>query len=115
MRNRPPFFLPDLRAEVTLLPTDQSGRARPIFSGYRPQHLIQGYGLTSGIHVYPDRAQVRPGETAIALIQLITPEHYPHAISIGEVLPLQEGNRVIGQALVQAILNPLLKSPHQQR
>ena len=41
-------------------------------------------------------------------ITFITPEAYPHCLWPGKVLPIMEGSRVVGQATVITVLNPLL-------
>lgn len=55
---------------------------------------------------------VAPDGTARGTITFITPEAYPHCLWPGKALPILEGSRVVGQATVIAVLNPLLLAEH---
>ncbi len=96
---------PDVEAEITFLKTEEGGRLRPAFSGYRPNHLITEDYLTSGIHEYIDKEEVCPGETVKATITFITPDVYPHCLWLGREISVQEGGRVVGYAKITRIMN----------
>lgn len=97
---------PDVEAEFTLLA--KGGRETSVFSGYRPTHRIKDNYLTTGIHHYINSNEVRPGETVFGTIKFITPEAYPHCLWVGRILDVQEGSRVVGQARITRIMNPVL-------
>ena len=99
---------PDIEADVTFLTTEQGGRLGPVFPGYSPNHLIKEDYLTSGKHEYPNHEIVELGVTVHACIRFISPEFYPHTLSAGQVISLQEGSHVIGHAKVTRIINKLL-------
>ncbi len=100
---------PDIEAIVSLLPTASGGRSGPAFSGYRPAHLVMDGLLTSGVHEYHGVDRVLPGESVRATITFLAPEEYPGCLWEGRVLSVQEGGRVVGQATVIRILNPVLR------
>lgn len=85
------------------------GRSSAVSSGYRPQHKVLDDYQTTGIHDYLGRAQVLPGETVKGTITFITPEAYPKCLWIGRIIEIQEGSRIIGQAKITKIMNPLLE------
>ena len=99
---------PDVEAEFTLLTPEQGGRTTPVSSGYRPNHLVKPGYLTSGTHHYVSTEEIPPGGTALGSITFITPEAYPHCLAVGQVVLVQEGGRLVGEAKITRILNPLL-------
>lgn len=92
---------PDIKALITL-----TGRAR-VGSGYRPAHLIGTY-LTTGVHQYIGRDELKMGETLEGTITFISPEYYPHSLGVGTKIVFQEGSQVIGYACVLEIYNEIL-------
>ena len=107
---RRPGHPPDLEARITYLATEQGGRRLPIFSGYRPNH---DFGLpeelNDGMHEYPDRSSVLPGEDARALLWLLVPERNIGRLYVGMKFTVQEGSRIVGHGEVLAIFNPILQ------
>jgi hypothetical protein len=105
---------PDIEAEVWFIPTEEGGKSKPAFSGYRPQHLIMDNYQTSGEHQYINKEQVNPGERAIAKIWFISPEVYPKSLWIGREIEIKEGSWLVGCAKVTKIFNPILESETQE-
>ena len=94
---------PDIEAIITC------ERDTPFHNGYRPVHLIKEDYLTTGVHQYYDRDIVKTGESVLGSITFITPEAYPHCLWEGKQMNIQEGNRVVGSAIVVNVFNELLK------
>ena len=46
--------------------------------------------------------------TARGTITFITPEAYPASLWVGKILDIQEGGRIVGTAVVEKVLNPVL-------
>lgn len=101
---------PDVEADISLLPTSEGGRSNPAFSGYRPAHAVLDDYFTTGVHQYLDRDRLLPGDTALGTITFITPEEYPHCLSAGQTILIQEGGRMVGTARILRVLNPLLEA-----
>ena len=81
----------------------------PVFSGYRPFHKLHDNYLSSGQHKYPDTEKIMPGESARALVWLITPDVYPGCLWVGRDIDVMEGeSRLIGKLTVEKILNTVL-------
>lgn len=93
---------PDIRANITLT------REKPVYSGYRPAHLIGDY-LTTGIHEYFNIGILKSGETAEGTITFLSPEHYPHSLKVGMRLVFQEGAKIAGYVEILEIYNEFLK------
>lgn len=80
----------------------------PVADGYRPAHRIREDYLTTGVHHYFDVSQVAPDGEARGTITFISPEAYPNTLWVGKVLDIQEGERIVGTATVEKVLNPIL-------
>ena len=84
-------------------------RQGPVRDGYRPAHRVREDYLTTGVHCYFDAEEVEPDGEARGTITFITPEAYPQTLWVGKVLDIQEGERVVGTATVERVLNPVLE------
>jgi len=104
MRDR----VPDIEVRIRLLSTEEGGRSRPVYTGYRPHFQIHETLQTSGEHVFLDKDVVHPGDEAIANILFIAPEHHPKSIWLGKEIDVKEGSMLIGRATVTKIYNKSL-------
>ena len=94
---------PDIEAIITCK------RKIPFYNGYRPEHLVKEYYLTTGIHQYYGVECIPNGESALGTITFITPEAYPHCLWEGKAINIQEGSNIVGRAVIIRIFNNLLK------
>jgi len=76
--------------------------------GYRPMHLMGDHYLTTGVHHYYSVESVAPCGTARGTITFITPWAYPHSLWSGKRIQIQEGDRIVGYAIVVKLLNESL-------
>ena len=105
---RPPVD-PDLEAEIYFFATDKGGKKRPVASGYRPNHNFGlPEGLNGGMHEYPAKDWVYPGETVSALIWLLIPERQERRLHEGFTFMVQEGSHIIGKGIIVKVINPKL-------
>jgi translation elongation factor EF-Tu-like GTPase len=105
----------DVQAEVTYIRTEKGGRQGPALSGYRPAHKVRDDYLTTGLHVYIEVDMAWPGDTVLADIKFISPEHYPSCLWIGKIINIQEGSRTVGHAKIMKIYNNTLEKTSQQK
>lgn len=96
--------------DVEVIFNFNGARKNPVWSGYRPAHLVTDTYLTTGMHCYYDTEMVAPDGTAKGTITFLTPEAYPHCLWIGKKIPIQEGAKIVGYATITAIYNPLLET-----
>ena len=101
---------PDVEAIVRLIPPEEGGRTTAAYSGYRPVHAVLPDYLTSGEHEYLDVDSLEPGGSARANIKFITPQYYPNCLTVGQVIRVQEGGRLIGHAEIIQIFNDDLRA-----
>lgn len=98
-----------IQPDIEVIFTFNGMRKSPAFDGYRPEHLVMENYLTTGVHHYYDIKQISPNESAKGTITFITPEMHPHCLWIGKKINIQEGARIVGEATVVKIFNPILK------
>ena len=53
---------PGVEAEVTLLKTNEGGRACDVFTGFRPEHYVTDTYLTCGHHEYVGKEKLELGK-----------------------------------------------------
>ena len=107
--NRPMNREPDVEARVRFLRTDEGGRKGPVASGYFPNHLVAPECLIGGIIEFADREWLQLGETTDAQITYLWPEEYPISFTIGDVIRIQEGEKLVGFAEITKIMNKVLE------
>ncbi|UKS29632.1 hypothetical protein LOZ80_12125 [Paenibacillus sp. HWE-109] len=95
--------VPDVEAKITFL--KNGVRTRPVFSGYRPNHLVTDNYLTSGAHHYYEKDIVEMGETVLGTITFISPEAYPNTLWVGKTINIQEASRIVGYAEIIKVFN----------
>lgn len=95
----------DIDAKITFLKAKEGGRTTPVFSGYRPAHLVNGSYLTTGIHHYYDKEKVELGETVLGTITFISPEAFPSCLWVGKRISIQEASHIVGYAEITKVFN----------
>ncbi len=98
-----------IKPDVEVIFTFNGMRKNPAYNGYRPAHLVTDNYLTTGVHHYYGTKEVAPNGTAKGTITFLTPEAYPHCLWIGKKISIQEGARIVGEATVVKIFNPILE------
>lgn len=99
----------DIEGLFHLYEKRRNGQQIPVFSGGRPLHKLYENYFSSGQHEYPDAEKIMPGETARALVWLITPYAYPGSLWVGREIDVVNGMLdVIGKLIIEKILNPVL-------
>lgn len=95
----------DIRAEVTLLRTEEGGLHGPVRSVYfRPQVWYDGLDWDAVLDFSPvERAM--PGQTMTTCIAFLSPECHVDKLPVGKEFLVRLGQRVIGRGVVTAILN----------
>jgi translation elongation factor EF-Tu-like GTPase len=94
---------PHIEVEITLLPTEQSGRRAPIFTGF---HSSLEYDGRQGdaIHTLEQREFAFPGEQVRALLTFRHPEWHADRMESGKTFRVRDGETVIGHGTVRRVL-----------
>ena len=86
--------------QVYVLSEKEGGRAKPFFSGYRPQFYFRTTDVTGIINLPEDVEMCRPGDNVNMNVELIT----PIACEKGLRFAIREGGRTVGSGVVGEIL-----------
>jgi elongation factor Tu len=91
----------EFEAEVYILTTEEGGRHKPFFKGYKPQFYIRTTDVTGEITSLPSGVEmVMPGDTVNLSIKLITPVAMEDKMNFA----IREGGRTVGAGVVTKII-----------
>ncbi len=105
-----PNWEPDALVSLTLLSTEEGGRSNPVLNGYHPTYRVMPEYWTSTRHFFVDCDTLEPGSSGEAYVKFLTPEAYPSTLTIGQVIEVGEGEKLIGRAIVKEIYNEMLRA-----
>jgi elongation factor Tu len=88
------------KGEVLILTREEGGRAKPFFSGYRPQFYFQTTDVTGSIKLPEGIEMAMPGDNVNMEVELI----YPMAMEESQRFAIREGGRTIGAGVVTKIV-----------
>jgi len=86
--------------QTYILTTDEGGRHKPFFSGYRPQFYFRTTDVTGTLNLPEGVEMVMPGDNLQITAELIT----PIAMEQGLRFAIREGGRTIGSGVVASII-----------
>ncbi len=89
----------DLEAEIRFLATEQGGRKRYVATGYRGQLHYDDHDWDA-IYGFLNREKVEPGDTVVAAVWLLSPEHHVGKLHAGKSFEVREGRKVVALGVV---------------
>jgi hypothetical protein len=104
------------KARLRLLRTEEGGRKQAIRSDYRPNWdlgntWLREPTLNDGRVFLEEGAELSPGCEGPARVEPLAPEFWGR-IRVGSVIPMQEGSRVVGYAMILEVASrPEFLSP----
>lgn len=104
-------YHPDVEAEFRM----NGARSTSASDGYRPDHAVTDDYLASGTHHYYGQREIAPDGTAIGTITFLTPEAYPHCLYVGKEIPIREGSKTVGTAVIRFIYNSKIDCDYRKR
>jgi elongation factor Tu len=90
-------------ATISLFPTENGGRKKPVYDHYRPSFSFSTLKQFSGEISFPDSKELEPGGTATALIKLLPSRHIRQNLKSGDAFTLLEGDKIVGTGVIQQI------------
>ncbi len=94
----------DIEVVMTFLRTEEGGRTRPVFSGYRPQFHYQDQ-VGDAPHTYLGVGQVNPGDTVTTQLKFYYPQNHVGKIAVGMEFQIREGKKTVATGHVTKILH----------
>ncbi len=90
----------NLKATITLFPTEQGGRKKPVYNGYKPSFSFNTENHYSGEIKLTDRDELYPGETSKASIKLLPARTIRKNLKEKDAFSITEGNKTIGSGII---------------
>lgn len=87
-------------AEIYILKPDEGGRAKPFFSGYRPQCFIRTADCAVDITLPEEVTMAMPGDNLTTMMKLM----YPLPILQGQRFALREGGKTVAAGVITKLL-----------
>ena len=88
------------KAQTYILKSDEGGRHKPFFTGYRPQFYFRTTDVTGSIKLPEGTEMAMPGDNITFEIEL----HQPIAMEKGVRFAICEGGRTVGSGVVTEII-----------
>ena len=90
-------------ATLSLLPTEQGGRKKPVFSHYRPSFSFGSKQHFSGEITFEDNIELLPGGSTTATVKLLPSRHISEHLKPGTMFKIFEGEKVVGMGFIKSI------------
>ncbi len=90
-------------ARVSVLTSEEGGKAQPFTHGYRPNH---NFGAPQGSQFYvghievPENTWIRPGETHDLGVTFLRVPGLSELLQVGRVWRIQEGSKLVAKGQV---------------
>ena len=94
----------DIEAVITFLRTEDGGKTRPVFSGYRGQFYYDGQDWDAE-QAYIGVERVNPGDTVTTQLKFTRPQFHVGKIAVGMEFLIREGKWTVATGRVTRILN----------
>lgn len=90
----------NFQAEIYVLKPDEGGRAKPFFTGYRPQCFIRTADTAVDIALPEGMQMAMPGDNLTASLKL----NFPLPIVKGQRFALREGGKTVAAGVITKLL-----------
>ncbi len=101
MRNYKTVY--NFTALLSLLPTENGGRKRPVYDHYRPSFSFNTSNVFSGEISFIGLEELKPGRTASVKVQLLPSRYVPVNLKGGDSFTIMEGEKIVGTGVIQEI------------
>jgi translation elongation factor EF-Tu-like GTPase len=92
-----------LEATISLFPSENGGRKKPVPSGYRPSFAFNTQQHYSGEIKLIGRTELNPGESARARINLLSARTIRKTLKPSDSFTINEGNKAIGIGVIEKV------------
>lgn len=90
----------NFKAEIYVLKSDEGGRNKPFFSGYRPQAFIRTADIACAVTLPQNTQMAMPGDNLSIDMKL----DRPLALEVGHRFALREGGRTVASGVVTQVV-----------
>lgn len=93
----------DFTAIISLFPTENGGRRKPVYSNYKPSFSFNTMQHISGEIALLNKEILYPGESAVIYVKLLPSKHIRENLKNGDAFTVLEGDKIIGSGVIQKI------------
>jgi translation elongation factor EF-Tu-like GTPase len=93
----------NIRAIITLFPTDQGGREKPVYTGYRPSFAFNTERYYCGDIRLIARKELQPGQTSKAFIRLLPAKTIRKNLKPADAFRITEGTKTVGTGVIEKV------------
>jgi translation elongation factor EF-Tu-like GTPase len=93
----------DLRAKISLLPTEMGGRKKPVANGYKPSFAFNSSQHFSGEIRLVRKKILNPGDSAVAVIKLLPARNLRKNLKPNDAFTITEGNKTVGSGIIEKV------------
>jgi elongation factor Tu len=90
----------NFEGEIYVLKPEEGGRAKPFFTGYRPQCFIRTADTAVDLTLPKDMQMAMPGDNVTVAMKL----NYPLPIVKGQRFALREGGKTVAAGVITKLL-----------
>lgn len=90
----------NFKGEIYVLKSDEGGRTKPFFTGYRPQAFIRTADCAVDVTLPDGTEMAMPGDNLTVQMKL----NYPLPILEGQRFAIREGGRTVAAGVVTELL-----------
>jgi translation elongation factor EF-Tu-like GTPase len=90
-------------AVLSLFPTANGGRKKPIFDHFRPSFSFNTVNHVSGEISLPNQSELHPGDSATVFVKILPSKHVRRHLKSGDSFTILEGSKIIGSGVIQQI------------
>ncbi len=91
----------NFEGELYILKSEEGGRHKPFFTGYRPQCFIRTADTAVDITLPDDMQMAMPGDNLTATLKL----NYPIPLSEGLRFALREGGKTVAAGVITSLID----------
>lgn len=92
-----------LQATITLFPTINGGRKKPVYTGYKPSFAFNTEKHYSGEIRLIGKTELRPGQTSKVHIKLLPAKTIRKNLKPMDAFSITEGNKPIGSGIIDKV------------
>ena len=93
----------NLKAIISLLPTELGERKKSVATGYRPSFSFNSQNHYSGEISFVDILELNPGDSAMATIKLLPARTIRKNLKPKDAFTISEGNKTIGSGIIEDV------------
>jgi len=90
-------------AVLSLFPTENGGRKKPVYDHYRPAFSFSSPNQLTGEITFIGQTELQPGSTANIMVKLIPSRLVSLQLKGGDPFKIMEGNKIVGTGVIQEI------------